>query len=352
MRRFKQLTKTDRLRIEAFLRCGLSAKDIAIKIGVHISTIYREIKRGQYEHLNSNWTREWRYSPDIAEEKYQGNLRAKGPALKIGNDHKLAEYIERKMIQDKYSPAAVLGEIRRDKIEFTVTISVPTLYSYIDKGVFLHLTNKNLPDKCRKKGKYRKIKIKRPPRGESIENRPPEVDTRETFGHWEMDTVKGKKRKSKSNMLVLTERKTRQEIQIKMPDGTMASVVRALDALERKYGKLFPLVFKTVTVDNGSEFYDEKGMTRSCLREGKRTKVYFCHPYSSFERGSNEKQNRMIRRFIPKGTDFDEMTDADVEKITNWLNNYPRKIFNYCTSQHFFDKEIQSILACSHNVKK
>lgn len=352
MRRFKQLTKTDRLRIEAFLRCGLTAKEIAVKIGVHISTIYREVKRGQYEHLNSDWTREWRYSPDIAEEKYQQNMRAKGPALKIGNDRKLAEHIEKKIIHDKYSPAAVLGEIRRDNIEFTVTISIPTLYSYIDKGIFLHLTNKNLPDKCRKKRKYRKTKVKRPPRGESIENRPPEVDSRETFGFWEMDTVKGKKKKSKNNMLVLTERKTRQEIQIKIPDGTMASVVRALDMLERKYGDLFPLIFKSITVDNGSEFYDEAGMTRSCLREGARTKFYFCHPYSSYERGSNEKQNRMIRRFIPKGTDFDDMTDDKVEEITAWLNNYPRGIFNYYTSQYFFDKEIQAILTSSQNINK
>lgn len=348
MRRFKHLSKTDRLRIEAFLRAGKKPKEIALEISVHISTIYREVKRGQYEHLNSDWTQEWRYSPDIAEEKYQRNLRAKGANLKIGNDHALANYIEAKIAKEKYSPAAVLGQIKQEGLKFSVTISIPTLYSYIEKGIFLNLTNKNLPEKWKKKRKYRHVKAKRPPRGESIENRPPEIETRETFGHWEMDTIKGKKKKSKNNMLVLTERKTRQEIQIKLPDGTAASVVRALDVLEHQHGALFSVLFRTITVDNGSEFFDCEGMEKSCIGEGRRTKIYYCHPYSSFERGSNEKQNRMIRRHIPKGTDFDGMTDDEIQKITDWLNNYPRGIFHYATSQQAFDKELQKIL-CSSN---
>lgn len=344
MRIFKHLTMTDRLKIEQALKIGKSKKEIAEIIHVHISTIYREIKRGEYTHKNTDWTMETRYSPDIANNKYRANLAAKGAMLKIGSDRKLAEHIEHKICDEKYSPAAVLGEIRHKNIQFSVTISIPTLYSYIDKGIFLRLTNKDLPDKCNRKRQYNTVRVKRPPRGTSIEKRPPEVDTRETFGHWEMDTVKGSRGKSQKSLLVLTERKTRQEIQIKIPDGTAESVVRSLDMIERKFGAMFSVVFKTITVDNGTEFSDCAGMERSCIHDGKRTDVYYCHPYSSFERGSNEKQNRMIRRHIPKGENFDDKPDSEIEQITVWLNNYPRGIFGYGTSQEAFDIEMDTIL--------
>ena len=157
-----------------------------------------------------------------------------------------------------------------------------------------------------------------------------------------MDTVEGKKGVSKTRLLVLTERKTRQEIGIKIPDGTAASVVRALDTLERKMGELFSKIFLTITVDNGAEFSDCAGIERSIIKQGTRTKAYYCHPYSSYERGSNEKQNRMLRRYFPKGTNFDTIPQSEIDEIQIWLNNYPRGIFNYSTSQHLFDKELQT----------
>ena len=236
MRRFRHLSKTDRLRIEAHARDGKTPKEIAEIIGVHISTIYRELKRGQYEHLNSDYTTDIRYSPDIADSRYRENLRAKGPQLKIGKDRRLAEYIEDRIIERKYSPAAVLGEIRALGLKFDTTISTTTLYSYIDKGIFLRLTNKDLPVKPKKKRKYHKVKnASRPPKGESIENRPEEVDRRETFGHWEMDTVVSA-RPSKKALLVLSERLTRNEIIRQLKDKTTDSVVQALNELEHRYG--------------------------------------------------------------------------------------------------------------------
>lgn len=112
-RRFKQLTKADRLKIEALDKAGHKVKEIAEQIGVHQSTIYRELKRGRYIHTNSDLTEEERYSPDIAHEKYQENLRAKGPDLKIGNDQSLADFIEDKMVNDDFSVGAVLGYIEQ-----------------------------------------------------------------------------------------------------------------------------------------------------------------------------------------------------------------------------------------------
>lgn len=337
-RRFKHLTWNDRLKIEAMLKVGRHYQEIADEIGVHLRTIYNEVKRGRYIHTNSDLTEEERYSPDIAEMAYRENLAAKGPDLKIGNDHALAQYIEKKIGEDGYSPAAVLGEIKEKGLEFETTICESTLYSYIDKGVFLTITNKSLPEKSKKKRSYHKVrKAARPSAGDSIENRPAEIATRETGGHWEMDCVEGKK-KTKKTLLVLTERKSRKEIIVPMKDQTSRSVVAALDRLERQYGAAFPKIFQTITVDNGSEFADCEGMEKSCRRKGNRTKVYYCHPYSSYERGSNENLNKMIRRWFPKGTDFRQVTLKAIKQVEDWINNYPREIHGFRSANSVFEE--------------
>ena len=344
---FKHLTKSDRIKMEALLKAGHSKAEIAEQLHVHRSTVYREIKRGVYTALNSDLTQEERYSPDIADDKYKENLKSKGGVLKIGNDIKLANYIENKIVNDGYSPAAVLGELKAQNREgeFSVTICVTTLYSYIDKGIFLQLTNKDLPVKANKKRDYKKVKRQqaRAAAGTSIEKRPEEVNSREEFGHWEMDSVIGQRGKSKNTLLVLTERKTRDEIIFKLPDKTAEAVVDALDALERKWGGMFKQVFKSITVDNGSEFAYCEELECSILGEGKRTQLYYCHPYSSYERGSNENQNKMIRRHIPKGTDFDDKTDEEIEQIEGWINEYPRRTLGYCSSKELFEKELAAI---------
>ena len=212
-------------------------------------------------------------------------------------------------------------------LTFSVTLSKWTLYSYITKGVFLGVTNKNLPRKGKKKNKgYRKVRAAHLPQGDSIEDRPEEIAERAMPGDWEMDTVVSCK-KDAARLLVLTERMFRQEIIIKMPDGTTQSVVRSLDRLERKLGsRLFRRIFRTITVDNGSEFADCEGMERSCLTKRARTHIYYCHPYSAFERGSNENANSLIRRWLPKGTKLSEVSQAEIKQIQIWMNNYPRMV--------------------------
>ena len=316
MRNYKHLSFTDRLKIEAWESIGTSPRVMAKELGVHISTIYRELKRGRYERLNTDLTTEDRYSPDIAEKKYRDNLKAKGTGLKLGNDHEYAAYLEYKVSVEKYAPGAILGEIKKNGMVFQTTISKTTFYRYIDDGVFLTITNKDLPIKRNKnKQKHNHVQASRAPKGKSIEKRPKEIESRKTFGNWEMDSVEGKKRTKKA-LLVLT----------------------TLDALEAEMGaKRFALIFQTITVDNGSEFSDYEGIERSATGEGKRTNVYFCHPYSSYERGSNENQNKMIRRHYPKGYDFSNVTPADIQKLENWINNYPRKIFDFYSSSDLYE---------------
>ena len=327
---FSHLTWKNRLKIERMLRDGHKPLEIAGALHVHNTTIYREIKRGMTKQLTSELEEVMVYCADTAQRKYEENLAAKGPDLKIGNDHDLHDFLEDKMLNDHYSPAAALAAIKTEGRIFSVEISEWTLYSYITKGVFATLTNADLPMHGEaKKGSYRKVKEARLPRGDSIEERPADVLNRDEPGHWEMDSVVSARGCTK-RLVVLTERTTRDELIFLAPDGTTASVVNILNRLERKLGAAtFSEVFKTITVDNGSEFADCEGMQKSCLRKGERTHFYYCHPYSSYERGSNENCNRLIRRWLPKGTSFKDLTHKTVRKIQDWINNYPREILGF-----------------------
>ena len=342
-KKYEHLTYKKRLRLEVMLRQKIHKQTIADELRVHISTIYREIKRGEYEHLNSDYTTEIRYSADKAEAKYQEGLAAKGAPLKIGNNFEVAEFIEEKILREDYSPVAVCALLREEEYreKYHITFCRATIYKYIDDGnIFPHITNKDLPEKGQRKREYKKVREKRPPRGRSIEERPPEIETREEVGHWEGDTVVGKKG-SRARLLVFSERATRNEIIIKIPDGTTKSVVRALDRLERRFGADFPRIFKSITFDNGSEFADCDGLERSRRRKGKkRTTVYYCHPYTACERGTNENINRMIRRKFPKGTDFDKVKPAEVKAAETWLNNYPRGILGYRSAASVFSEAV------------
>lgn len=339
----KHLTWTDRLRIEKALKEGMGVYKIAERLHVHNTTIYKELQRGSYTRLNYDLTTRICYSPDIAEAKYRENLKAKGAGLKIGKDRKLAEYIESLIVDKGYSPAAAAAELKRCGEKFSVHVSEKTIYNYIDKGIFLRLTRANLPLKGEQKRKYNRVKkAARPPKGESIEQRPEEIAQRNTFGHWEMDCVVGKKR-TKTALLVLSERFTRQEIIIKMPDKTANSVVKSLDALERKMKGDFSKIFQTITVDNGAEFANCDGMEKSVYSDAKRTKIYYCHPYSAYERGTNENINKMIRRFIPKGTDLRKVTSKYIKSIEEWINNYPREILGFSSSNDLYKIATQNL---------
>lgn len=340
MKGYKHLSTNDRIRIETMLNSGHTIKEIAEYLHVHVSTIYRERKRGAYVHRNSDWTEEVKYSSDMGQKWHDRAKENMGRTLKIGTDRQYAEWLEDIIVTKGYSPEAALLAAAKSGIPFKTKICVQTLYSYIDSGLFLKLTNKDLPEKGRRCKHKHKVRVqKRMSAGESIENRPHEIDDRNTFGHWEMDTVKGRKGVTKSCLLVLTERLTRQEIIAKLPDQGAASVVNVLDRLERKWGEMFLNIFRSITVDNGVEFSDYPGMERS-LFGGRRTRIYYCHPYSSWERGSNENQNKLIRRHIPKGNDIDKRNPADIQHIENWINEYPRGIFNGKSAQELFKEAV------------
>lgn len=346
-RRFwRHLTMTDRLNIEKWLGEGMKAPEIARLLGVSRQTVWREIRRGQYERLDSaTWEMKQAYSPDIADEKYRENLRAKGPQIKIGNDFEYARWIEKTIMEKDCSPGALIGYARQEGKTFQNWVTPNTIYSYVRKGVFLHLRMEDLPRRGKHKAKYQRLekeKISRAPAGESIEKRPEEVDSREAFGHWEGDTIYSAKNTGKAALLTLTERKTRKEFIIKVKNRKAETIVHALDRLEKKMGaKKFRAIFKSITVDNGTEFADTEGMEGSYInKKTQRTKLYYCHPYSSFERGTNENQNGMARRKHPKGTDFSKVTTRQIAETEAWMNDYPRPMFGYRSSNELFAEEL------------
>ena len=204
-RMFSHRQWKDRLRIEKMLKEKKSRTEIARTLRVDYTTIMREIKRGLTVQRDTNLVDREVYCAETAERKYQENLRAKGPDIKLGNDHKLASYIEGKIVDDGYSPEAALHKIKEDGLTFSVTLSKWTVYKYINDGVFLRVTNKSLPMGGRRKTEHKKVQAARVQKGESIEDRPVEVETREEPFHWEMDSVlSAKEGGSKKRFLTMT----------------------------------------------------------------------------------------------------------------------------------------------------
>ena len=337
----KHLTLTDRRIIEKLRGQGQSIKQIASFLDLDYSTIWRELRRGMCIQRNSDLTEEERYCADFAEMRHRAAMQSKGLEKKIVSCPELAIFLEKKMLEEKYSPQAALVAAANE--DFEVTICTTTLYSYIAAGVFGSLTMEKLPYEGKRskrpKGKVRPIKSVK---GVSIEKRDESVENREEFGHWEMDTVKGSKGTSYS-MLVLTERKTRYEMIFKIRHKA-EEVVGIMDTLERKYGDRFKFVFKSITSDNGTEFSYTERLAQSVLYSGERTKWYYAHPYSSWERGSNENANKMIRRHVPKGISFDDYPEEYFSMIQDWMNHYPREVLKWKSADQLFQDEIKRIV--------
>ena len=335
--KWKQLSDRERYEIEALLQSGLTPIEVSRQIGRDRRTIEREIARGSVLQLDTYLQKHIRYCADAGQRVHDERASNKGRLLKIGHDHKLAEYIEKKVGEEKYSPDAVIGEIRAKGLRFEASIFTKTVYNYIDKNVFLNITNKDLPVKRDgKKRRYRRTNTValNNLKGRSIEERPGSIESRQEQGHWEMDCVVGK---DAACLLVMTERTSRKELIFKLKAKKQKHVREVIDQLERKHKSRFYKMFRSITMDNGGEFLDQEALETSCLRAGqKRTTCYYAHPYSAWERGSNEVANKLIRRFVPKGTNIGNLTKMKIRRIEHWMNNYPRRMFGYRSANEVF----------------
>lgn len=261
-----------------------------------------------------------------------GHRRGKEGELKIGKNLKLVKYLEDSMKRGKNSPYAVLEQAKREGLE--VNIGLKTLYNYIHGGLFLEYSEDDMPYRKRRKKKVELRKRIRKQGERSIEERDERIGERLEHGHWEVDTVSGKKG-TLACLLVLTERKTRLQLIRKLENRTALHTEGRIKGLIEEY----PGSIKTLTSDNGSEFMKVDGI------EGLGVGYFYAHSFSSWERGSNENNNKLIKRFIPKGTDITDITEEELKSIEEWMNNYPRKLFNGKSSKEMYDIELKQYIS-------
>lgn len=347
---YHHLTEKDRATIQALIEQKdkngkrlFNNSYVANYLGVHRSTISRELKnRKSYRFMvRSGRTIEKPYNATDANNNYLFKRGLSKGEYKLKKYSKMAKYIEDKIKIDKWAPDVIVGYMKVhnyfDKDGFT-SITVPTIYNAIRYGII----NVKLEDTRRMKYKpeyeYKdKTSLPTSKIPYSIENRPEEINNRSTFGHFEIDTVIGSSRGKHECLLTITERKTKFEIIFKISSKTSENVVNKINQMKLFMNKHYNKIFKSFSTDNGSEFSDFLGIIKDS-----KTKIYFCHPYCSGEKGTNEKQNSMIRYFIPKKTLIENYSYQDINKIANWMNNYPRKSLNYKTPLEAVLKEFNN----------
>ena len=330
--KYKHITYAERTMIETWYNQDKKTKKEIAKL-LHKSerTIRREINRGKVIIRGYEWEDKTEYSARIVQDKYDYGMTGKGPELKLDQDIKLVEHIEEQIIKEKKSPEVISRQL--NDYGFVIEISGKTIRNAIKSGmIFEKIKHGKIIYKKQYNNKNKEKRVsKQIPAEKSIEYRPKEANKRTEYGHWEGDLVVGKLG-TKTVLFTLTERKTRQEIIMKLPDKKTETIASALDKIERKYGSKFYKTFKSITFDNGVEFMGYKGIEKSCRIKAKRTNVYYAHPYCSGERGTNENNNRLIRRWIPKGTDITKIKPSFIKEIEDWINNYPRAMFDYQSS--------------------
>lgn len=314
MRHYTQLTREQRYQIYALKKAGHSQSQIAELLGVHKSTIHRELKRncGQrgYRPKQAH-----QFAEQRGQHKHCQRIKTETWAL-----------IESRLYLD-WSPEQIAGWLRRTK---QPTVSHERIYQYVlaDKksgGVlYQHLRCK----KQRKKRYGARDRRGQIPGRKSIEDRPAIVDQRSRLGDWELDTIIGKGHKQA--IVSLTDRTTRLALFAKVEKKTAEQVSTTIIRLLSPYADKV----LTLTSDNGKEFARYEEMSKALEAE-----FYFAHPYSSWERGTNENMNGLIRQYFPKNCDFRTVTDRDIQIAMERLNNRPRKCLGYRTpNEVFFSK--------------
>jgi len=341
----EHLNFEERKIIERMLREKAHKAEIAKVLRRDKSTIKREIKRGSviqrkraYESKKPNspeFIEHTVYFADVGQNRYEENRQKGGAKNKVTQCVEMVRYVEEKVLgKEKWSPDAAIGYALANNL-FTDTFCTKTFYNWVDDGL-VNVKNIDLLLKVRRKPKKpRKERKKR--LGKSIDQRPDNANTREEFGHWEGDGIVGKEQKG--HLITLVERKLGIGFMFNAKNRESSKIVEIIDNLEVLYGDHFSKIFKSITFDNGSEFSDSEGIEKKS-----RTQAYYAHPYSSFERGTNENWNGIVRRFIPKGSSFDSLTEEDILRITHYINTLPRKRFGYRTPLDLWKEQIDAML--------
>jgi len=321
---YKQLTLKERYRISALLEKGYKKKSIAESIGVHPSTISREIKRNS-DKLSGEYDYEKAYLDTKRRHKEKPKYRVITPFLE--------KYIKEKL-KEGWSPQQLAGRL---EMEHKQTISHETIYRFIYANksnggrLYKHLRHKNKKyHKRRSEYKQRGMIVNRA----MIDERPKIVEEKNRIGDIEIDTVIGKDHIGA--LVTVVDRKSKftliKKVETKQADEVTKALIEMLTPLKP--------ILKTITSDNGKEFaYHERVSTEL------QTDFYFAHPYHSWERGLNEHTNGLIRQYLPKKTDFKQVSKEDIITIQNKLNHRPRKVLGFRTPYEVFFEDFAKELA-------
>ena len=337
-KKYQHITSEERHEIEVRLKDKWTIYAIAKHLGRPYNTIKNEVKRGTVMLYDGKVAR---YKADVAKEVYLENRQNSRRNYHTLDVVGFLRYVEKHFKEDKWSLDACVGYAKADHLyKDDEMVCTKTLYNYVDLGLF-GIKNINLPEKLSRKTKSKKSRENKRKLGNSIEQRPDSVNTRKEFGHWEIDSVIGRKVEGESQVMTLVERKRRKSIWLKVKDHSAEAIDEALVGLIEHFGDKYNEVFKSITGDNGSEFANLSQV------EAKGIAVYFTHPYSSYEKGTNECHNKMLRRFIPKGKSIDDYSADDILYFADIINNLPRKILGYHTPEELFEQELDRIYAAA-----
>ena len=313
--KYVQLTSSERYMIARLKWQGYSQSEIAKLAGRHRSTICRELKRNLTPHDGF-----YRAEKAIGYTKARRSRSRRNRHFTVGDMNRVIV-----LLKQKYSPDQARAVLKKKR---ELTISNETIYAYIRRDraqggklyTLLRLT-KFARKRYRSRDSRGRLGGKR-----SIHDRPKGAENRSRIGHWEIDTVMGVYG-TKPCMLTLVDRKTGYVVIGKLKDRTVSSTNRRLLKL---MGSL-PDRFKSITADNGTEFHGYEAVEKAT-----RVPFYFADPYHSWQRGSNENMNGLIRQYVPKGTSMEKLTQRRCDQIAKALNNRPRKRYGYQTPAKLF----------------
>lgn len=318
---YSHITQEQRTELGALLCAGIKKKDIARQLGKDRTSIWRERKRNQASTKSG-------YHASQAHQATKGRrVAANRRFRKISNNRELQQYIFKKL-KFRWTPEEIAGTLR-EVFGFTV-LCHQTIYQHIydhQPEWIEYLRHKK--NKYRKRhGTAKRLQILEESKKKRIDTRPAIVETRTRIGDWEGDTIVGKEKVKR--ILTYVERKSGKLLAAKLETGTAAEV-------REKTKQLFRSVPQakrhTLTYDNGSEFSDHEFIERD-----NKLSVYFAYPYHSWERGTNENTNGLLRQFFPKGTPFATITQKELNHVVHLINTRPRKRHHWKTPEAVFNE--------------
>lgn len=335
--RHQHLIFEDRCSIKIFRKLGHSLRFIANALDCSPSTVLYELRRGTGAR-NGSRGRFPEYSARRGQQNYEINRgRCHKPHI-LTQDNPFIEWMTSKIKKEKWSIDTCVGYARKNNLFLPEQIPcTKTLYNELWNGN-LPITLFDVPEALGRSHKKNCVRQNRKNLGRSIVERPEIAGDRKEIGHWEIDTVVGRRAGKESVVLTLAEKTTDYYIAVKIPGKNPESVQTALEVLRDEFGsEKFAEIFKTITADNGSEFAELSQI------EAWGVGVYFAHPYSSWERPQNERMNRIFRRYVAKGKSIDNYSAEQILSFADEMNALPRRVLGYSTPEELFETFLDQV---------